>query len=377
MRKYGLPVYYRFLLCFQTMPIGALVHTDYGTMLALHGGLSPKIARLEQLEELDRFVEPEEEQSLLEVLWSDPIQIREKRGGEGADAEQSDTDASDNEADGGGDGGRGRGGAAASAAAGGGCCPPCDLDKLVLQRWRTNPVRGCSYLFGFGACVSFLDRNCLLCLLRAHEVQEVGFKVRATPPTIARARDISRRAPDATRATGFDASGGSGVARSLSDRAGALRRSRAHGRAPPLGAQAPPPPARRAARAGRRGRARARRARPAGRVGVVAARGGVDVVAALAALGRGRAGQRRGRHARARHARARRAARERARRGRRRGRGAAHRALRAAARDDGLLGPKLLRPLRQQGGDGARRRARARARSRGRVGDDAEALSPS
>ena len=78
-RKYGLPVYYRFLLCFQTMPIGALVHTDYGTMLALHGGLSPKIARLEQLEELDRFVEPEEEQSLLEVLWSDPIQIREIR----------------------------------------------------------------------------------------------------------------------------------------------------------------------------------------------------------------------------------------------------------------------------------------------------------
>ena len=89
-RKYGLPVYYRFLLCFQTMPIGALVHTDYGTMLALHGGLSPKIARLEQLEELDRFVEPEEEQSLLEVLWSDPIQIREKRGGEAEHARGDD-----------------------------------------------------------------------------------------------------------------------------------------------------------------------------------------------------------------------------------------------------------------------------------------------
>ena len=29
-RKYGLPVYYRFLLCFQTMPIGALVHTEDG-----------------------------------------------------------------------------------------------------------------------------------------------------------------------------------------------------------------------------------------------------------------------------------------------------------------------------------------------------------
>ena len=37
-RKYGLPVYYRFLLCFQTMPLGALVRTDYDRDVDVRAG---------------------------------------------------------------------------------------------------------------------------------------------------------------------------------------------------------------------------------------------------------------------------------------------------------------------------------------------------
>ena len=71
--KYGVQLYYRFLLLFQTMPLAALVTTAYGDLFLCHGGLSPDILTIEALDELDRFVEPEENSALLDILWSDPI----------------------------------------------------------------------------------------------------------------------------------------------------------------------------------------------------------------------------------------------------------------------------------------------------------------
>ena len=55
------------------MPLAALVSTAYGDIFACHGGLSPDILTIEDLEEIDRFVEPEENSALLDILWSDPI----------------------------------------------------------------------------------------------------------------------------------------------------------------------------------------------------------------------------------------------------------------------------------------------------------------
>lgn len=40
--KYGVNVYYRFLLTFQTMPLAAVISTAYGDIFACHGGLSPQ-----------------------------------------------------------------------------------------------------------------------------------------------------------------------------------------------------------------------------------------------------------------------------------------------------------------------------------------------
>jgi diadenosine tetraphosphatase ApaH/serine/threonine PP2A family protein phosphatase len=54
--KYGVQVYYRFLLLFQTLPLAAVVSTAYGDMFACHGGLSPSIQTLEELEQIDRCV---------------------------------------------------------------------------------------------------------------------------------------------------------------------------------------------------------------------------------------------------------------------------------------------------------------------------------
>jgi diadenosine tetraphosphatase ApaH/serine/threonine PP2A family protein phosphatase len=41
--KYGLSLYYRFLLCFQCLPLACRVATPHGDVLCLHGGLSPEV----------------------------------------------------------------------------------------------------------------------------------------------------------------------------------------------------------------------------------------------------------------------------------------------------------------------------------------------
>jgi Calcineurin-like phosphoesterase/RING-type zinc-finger len=71
--KYGVNVYYRFLLTFQTMPLAAVISTAYGDIFACHGGLSPLWKTLEDIQKINRFVEPEDDPALLDILWSDPI----------------------------------------------------------------------------------------------------------------------------------------------------------------------------------------------------------------------------------------------------------------------------------------------------------------
>lgn len=37
-----------------------------------------------------------------------------------------------------------------------------------------NNMRGCSYYYTFKAACEFLERNCLVSIIRAHEVQKAG-----------------------------------------------------------------------------------------------------------------------------------------------------------------------------------------------------------
>ena len=50
-----------------------------------------------------------------------------------------------------------------------------EYQNFVSIEWRPNPARGCSYFYGYKAVKSFLRNNDLVCLVRAHEVQEEGF----------------------------------------------------------------------------------------------------------------------------------------------------------------------------------------------------------
>eukprot|EP01041_Mallomonas_annulata_P007631 gene7631-15618_t len=139
--KYGLNVYYQFLLLFQCLPLAAVISTAYGDIFACHGGISPQLQYLEDIDKLERFVEPESDQQtgLMDLLWSDPL------------ADETSSKSED------------------------------DLNLLLNISWEKNPTRGCSVCFGFKAIRDFLDKvlvlqNSLLCLVRAHEVQEEGYR---------------------------------------------------------------------------------------------------------------------------------------------------------------------------------------------------------
>jgi diadenosine tetraphosphatase ApaH/serine/threonine PP2A family protein phosphatase len=142
-RKYGVNVYHRALLVFQTMPIASIISTAFGDIYACHGGLSPTLKTLEEIEALDRFVEPEQNSGLLDILWSDPI--------------------SENAID---------------------DLPDDIFEEFLKVNWKPNPARGCSYCFGYAAIKEFLNKNGLVCIVRAHEVQADGFRRHFEPRVV-------------------------------------------------------------------------------------------------------------------------------------------------------------------------------------------------
>lgn len=70
LRKFGGPaVWQYFTELFDYLPIAALVG---GSLLAVHGGLSPSIHHLDQIRILDRFAEIPHDGPLADLMWSDP-----------------------------------------------------------------------------------------------------------------------------------------------------------------------------------------------------------------------------------------------------------------------------------------------------------------
>ena len=132
-RKYSDILYYRFVLLFQTMPLCAVLDTSFGRMFAVHGGISPTLTQMSQIDDLNRFVEPDSKGLLCDLLWADPLSPE--------------------------------------------IAVRADLrpEEQVATEWVANPVRGCSYCFGIDPLERFLRENNFVCLIRAHEVQEQGF----------------------------------------------------------------------------------------------------------------------------------------------------------------------------------------------------------
>eukprot|EP01017_Pseudomicrothorax_dubius_P035535 TRINITY_DN4990_c0_g1_i1.p1 TRINITY_DN4990_c0_g1~~TRINITY_DN4990_c0_g1_i1.p1 ORF type:complete len:491 (-),score=141.73 TRINITY_DN4990_c0_g1_i1:204-1676(-) len=121
--KYDQEIYDLFMEAFDCLPLSCIVN---GKFIAVHGGLSPELKTIEDVNKLDRFKEPPRHGIFCDLLWSDPV---------------------DND------------------------------DGICENLYRSNDVRGCSYFYGTDAVNTFLDRNGLLSVIRAHEAQIEGYKM--------------------------------------------------------------------------------------------------------------------------------------------------------------------------------------------------------
>lgn len=149
-KKYSEEVYNVFMDLFDALPLCASVTTKIGTILCMHGGLSPEVDSLEDIKVIDRFMEPPKTGPLCDLIWSDPI---EEDTAEGLTEEE--------------------------------------MEEWYDVQFVENPTRGCGFIFGYAAVMQFLEANNLLLIVRAHEVQAEGYhlhhflkKDREHPPCV-------------------------------------------------------------------------------------------------------------------------------------------------------------------------------------------------
>lgn len=115
MSKYDEDTYDLFMDTFDSLPIGCLVNNKF---LAIHGGISPDLKTLDDLNEIKRMKEPPRTGLFCDILWSDPVE---------------------------------------------------DDNGYCESLYKTNEVRGCSFFFGQEAVGKFFRKNNLLSVIRAHE----------------------------------------------------------------------------------------------------------------------------------------------------------------------------------------------------------------
>eukprot|EP01123_Difflugia_compressa_P010188 TRINITY_DN3677_c0_g1_i1.p1 TRINITY_DN3677_c0_g1~~TRINITY_DN3677_c0_g1_i1.p1 ORF type:complete len:325 (+),score=66.37 TRINITY_DN3677_c0_g1_i1:54-977(+) len=111
------------MVVFDYMPLVAIITNVQGDWFCCHGGLSPLLGDLEDIEKIDRYIEPEEETIMMDLLWADPLEENQSN-----------------------------------------------------QRFKDNFKRDCSFCFGYDAITDFLERNKLITIVRAHEVKQEGYE---------------------------------------------------------------------------------------------------------------------------------------------------------------------------------------------------------
>lgn len=121
--KYDQEVFDAFIQLFDALPLSAIVNDKF---IAFHGGISPELKSKFDINKIDRFKEPPKQGIFCDILWSDPID---------------------------------------------------KADGVVEGGFRMNDQRGCSYIYGAEVLTRFLQKNNLLSLIRAHEVQLDGYKM--------------------------------------------------------------------------------------------------------------------------------------------------------------------------------------------------------
>ena len=121
--KYDIEVYNRIMEAFDCLPLACLINEKF---FAIHGGISPDIELVADINNISRFVEPPKTGPMCDLLWSDP----------------------------------------------------CDKEEeAITMGYANNSTRGCSYVFGAKAATPFISRNDIISIIRAHDAQLEGFKM--------------------------------------------------------------------------------------------------------------------------------------------------------------------------------------------------------
>lgn len=121
--KFDLEVYESFMESFDMLPMSCILNNSF---LAVHGGISPELISVKDIQNLNRFVEPPKSGLQCDLLWSDPVDSN---------------------------------------------------DGKIPEVYKNNGSRGCSYYFGGEASRKFLKDNDLVSIIRAHEAQKDGYKM--------------------------------------------------------------------------------------------------------------------------------------------------------------------------------------------------------
>jgi serine/threonine-protein phosphatase 2B catalytic subunit len=79
LERYDAEVYDLFMEAFDALPISALVAKKY---LAMHGGISPDLHKLEDINKIDRFAEIPLDGIFCDLMWADPMDDEKAIGGE-------------------------------------------------------------------------------------------------------------------------------------------------------------------------------------------------------------------------------------------------------------------------------------------------------
>ena len=121
--KYDLEFYEVACDTFDVLPMACVINKKF---LAVHGGISPELVTLDDIARVNRFSEPPRQGLCCDLLWADPV-VSDSGAGQ--------------------------------------------------EKYKVNEVRGCSYFFNVAAVNTFLKRNKLLTVIRAHEAQLEGYKM--------------------------------------------------------------------------------------------------------------------------------------------------------------------------------------------------------
>ncbi|KAI5169890.1 serine/threonine-protein phosphatase 2B catalytic subunit [Pancytospora epiphaga] len=121
LHKYNEEVYERILESFMCLPLAAVIQRK---AFCCHGGISPDLKRLSDINKINRQVEVEYTGLICDIMWADPH-----------------TDYS-----------------------------------AERKTWVENHKRRCSFFYHYSHVCSFLEENNLFTVIRGHEVQLEGFK---------------------------------------------------------------------------------------------------------------------------------------------------------------------------------------------------------